>query len=141
MFDPACREVRTSTHCEVEGPSFLATITSVKSGKRDRAAMIRCAYELRHYLLVAKDVTIEHIQMMCPPSLNGKNHWTLEDLEKIVVFRGVERSQSAVIYQTSVATYKLGDLDLRRKKKSQVLYADDHRKTHVPQLSNGHMIT
>ncbi|MDB1112839.1 hypothetical protein PL026_27445, partial [Pseudomonas extremaustralis] len=47
VLDPKSRDVHVGLHCEVEGICFLATITSIHTGKRDRAALIRCAYELQ----------------------------------------------------------------------------------------------
>ncbi|MNF69941.1 hypothetical protein D3C84_518380 [compost metagenome] len=135
LFDPKQREIRTWTHCEIEGLCFIATITSTRTGQRNRAAMVECAYELRHYLLTAKDVVVRHVHMMCPPSLSGRSAWALEELESIVAFTGVENDQSAVVYRTSVASYKLGELDLRKKKHSRVLYSARHLERHSPFIS------
>lgn len=136
LFDPMQKEVRTWTHCEIEGLCFIATITSMRTGQRNRAAIIECAYELRHYLLNAKDVLIRHIHMMCPPSISGRSSWTLEELESIVVFTGEESRQSAVLYRTANASYKLGDLDLRRKKNSRVLFSAQQLRQHFPEASD-----
>lgn len=93
----------------------------MRTGQKDRAALIRCAYELHYYLQVAQDVVIEGVQMLCPPAVNGTSGWSLEDMLQIVFFKGVDSDQSAVLYRTAVGTYKLGDLDLRRKKDSKRL--------------------
>lgn len=135
LFDPTQKEARTWTHCEIEGLCFIATITSVRTGQRNRAAMVECAYELRHYLLTAKDVVVRHVHMLCPPSISGRSAWALEELESIVAFTGVDSDQSAVLYRTSTASYKLGDLDLRRKKHSRVLFSTRHLKRHSPEAS------
>ncbi|MNQ71796.1 hypothetical protein D3C85_864780 [compost metagenome] len=136
LFDPKQKETRTWTHCEIEGLCFIATITSVRTGQRNRAAMVECAYELRHYLLTAKDVVVRHVHMMCPPSISGRSAWALEELESIVAFTGVDNDQSAVLYRTSIASYKLGDLDLRKKKHSRVLYSTRHLTQHSPGASD-----
>lgn len=137
LFDPKHKEVRTWTHCEIEGLCFIATITSIQTGQQNRAAMVECAYELRHYLLTAKDVVVRHVHMMCPPSISGRSAWALEELESIVAFTGVENDQSAVLYRTSIASYKLGELDLRRKKYSRVLFSARHLKQRSPVASDG----
>lgn len=136
LFDPQQKETKTWTHCEIEGLCFIATITSVRTGQRNRAAMVECAYELRHYLQTAKDVVVRHVHMMCPPSISGRSAWALEELESIVAFTGVDSDQSAVLYRTSIASYKLGDLDLRRKKHSRVLFSMRHLKQHSPRASD-----
>ncbi|MCV4289902.1 MULTISPECIES: hypothetical protein [Pseudomonas] len=135
-LDHKSRDVRVGTNCEVEGPSFLATITSIHTGKRDRAALIRCAYELQHYLTLAQDVAIEAIQMLCPPDLTGRDHWSLEELVQIVCYRGIETDEGAVVYRTSMGTYKLGDLDLRKRKTRQVWYSEQRLRSHFPKASN-----
>jgi hypothetical protein len=121
VFDPVHRDVRTSSYCEIEGLCFIVTITCMQTG-HERAAVVECAYELRHYLLAAKNVSIKHIQLMSPPSVSGHSHWALEELERIVIYNGVGTNQNAVVYQTSSRAYKLGDLDLRKKKTARVLY-------------------
>lgn len=136
LFDPKQREVRTWTHCEIEGLCFVATITSMSTGQRNRAAVVECAYELRHYLLTAKDVVVRHVHMMCPPSLSGRSAWALEELESIVAYTGIDTEQSAVLYRTSVASYKLGELDLRKKKHSRVLFSAHHLKQLLPRASD-----
>lgn len=135
-LDPANRTVRASTHCEIDGPCFLATLTHLRTGARDRAAVIECAYELRYYLQVAEDVVIEEVQMLCPPDLTGRSGWSLEKLLSIVFFQGIEIDQSAVVYQTSEGTYKLGALDLRRKKKSVQWFSEDQLLLLDPQISH-----
>ncbi|MNI03571.1 hypothetical protein D3C85_713170 [compost metagenome] len=135
LFDPKQKEVRTWTHCEIEGLCFIASITSIRTGQQNRAAMVDCAYELRHYLSTAKDVVVRHVHMMCPPSISGRSAWALEELESIVAFTGVDSDQSAVLYRTSIASYKLGDLDLRRKKHSRVLFSTRHLNQHSPEAS------
>jgi len=136
LFDPKHKEVRTWTHCEIEGLCFIATITSMKTGQRNRAAVVECAYELRHYLLTAKDVVVRHVHMMCPPSISGRSAWAMEELESIVAFNGVDVDESAVLYRTSVASYKLGELDLRKKKHSRVLYCARHLERYPPLASD-----
>jgi hypothetical protein len=132
MLDPARRGVESRTHCEVEGACFLATITSIQSGKRDRAAIVRCAYELQTYLSCATGVVIEGVQMLCPPELTGRNVWSLEELVQIVCFRGVDTDESAVVYSTALGSYKLGSLDLRRKKTRHVWFSGQRLSSHVP---------
>lgn len=136
VLDHKSRDVRVGTNCEVEGLSFLATITSIHTGKRDRAALIRCAYELQHYLTLAQDVAIEAVQMLCPPDLTGLDHWSLEELVQIVCYRGIGTAETAVVYTTSMGTYKLGDLDLRKRKTRQVWYSEQRLRSHVPTASN-----
>jgi len=135
-LDLASREVHAMPQCEIEGPCFLATITSIHTGRRNRAAIIRCAFELQHYLQFAKDVIIEKLQMLCPPTVTSRDIWSLEDLVQIVLFKGVETGESAVVYRTSAGSYKLGSLDLRRKKTTRVLYSEQHLRAHAPQTSN-----
>jgi len=136
VLDHKSRDVRVGLHCEVEGLCFLATITSVHTGKRDRGALIRCAYELQHYLTLAQDVAIEAVQMLCPPSLTGQEHWSLEELVQIICYRGIETDEGAVVYKTSMGTYKLGDLDLRRRKTRQIWYSERRLRAHIPRVSN-----
>ncbi|WP_240350638.1 hypothetical protein [Pseudomonas viridiflava] len=137
VFDSVCRETRAWTHGEIEGPCFVATITSMRTGQRNRAAIIECAYELQYYLSTVKDVVVEHVHMMCPPSVSGRSQWSLEELESIVLFHGLVTGEIAVIYHTATATYKMGELDLRRKKDSRVLYSAKSLAGHTPQLSPG----
>jgi len=134
VFDPVHRDVRTSTYCEIEGLCFILTITCMQTGQ-ERAAVVECAYELRHYLLTAKNVSIKYIQLMAPPSVSGHGHWVLEELERIVFYNGVGTNQSAVVYQTSNTTYKLGDLDLRKKKTTRVLYSTRFFHIHDPEAT------
>ncbi|WP_447649148.1 hypothetical protein [Pseudomonas abietaniphila] len=136
VLDQKTQDVNTGLNSEVEGPCFLATITSIHTGKRDRAALIRCAYELQHYLSFAKDVAIEAVQMLCPPSLTGGEHWRLEDLIQIVCYRGIGTDEGAIVYRTALGTYKLGDLDLRKRKTRQVWYSEQRLRSHIPQPSD-----
>lgn len=135
VLDPATRTTFPSSQCELEGPCFLATITSIHTGMRNRAAIVRCAYELQRYFNAAADVIVEGVQMLCPPNLTGRTDWSLEDLLQIVCFRGVETDDSAVVYTTSAGTYKLGELDLRRKKTCHVWYSRQRLSAHIPQAS------
>lgn len=135
VLDSAVRTVRASTHCEIDGPCFLVTLTNLSTGKRDRSAIIECAYELRYYLQAAEDVVINQIQMLCPPVLTGRIGWSLEKLMSIDFFQGIEIDQSAVIYQTLVGTYKLGELDLRRKKNSENWFSEETLQTLRPRAS------
>lgn len=136
LFDRKHGEVRTWTHCEIEGLCFIATITSIRTGQRNRAAVVECAYELQHYLSNAKDVVVRHVHMMCPPSISGRSAWALEELESIVAYRGVDVDQHAVLYRTAVATYKLGELDLRKKKHTRILFSARHLERHSTRASN-----
>ncbi len=136
VFDPARSSVEANSHCEVEGLCFLATITSIHTGKRDRAAIVRRAYELQRYLNFAAGVTVEGVQILCPPELTGRSGWSLETLVKIVCFRGIDTEASAVVYETPMGTYKLGELDLRRNKTRQVWYSERHLRAHSPCVSN-----
>lgn len=132
LFDRKHGEVRTSTHCEIEGLCFVATITSMRTGQCNRAAVVECAYELQHYLSTAKDVVVKHVHMMCPPSISGRSAWALEELESIVAYSGVDIAQHAVLYRTAIATYKLGELDLRKKKHKRVLFSARHLERQSP---------
>ena len=136
MLDPLTKLVDARSHCEVEGLCFLITITSTRTGERDRAAIVRCAYELRAYLIKAEGVVIEGVQMLCPPAVTGRSIWSLEELVEVVFFNGVDTHDSAVVYRTSAGTYKLGDLDLRRKKTSRVWYSEAQVRSHVPRAAN-----
>jgi hypothetical protein len=135
VLDHKSRDVRVGLHCEIEGLCFLATITSIHTGKRDRAALVRCAYELQHYLAHAQDVSIMAVQMLCPPNLTGRDAWSLEELDQIICYQGIETDEGAVIYKTSMGTYKFGDLDLRRRKTRQVWYSEQRLNAHVPRFS------
>ncbi|GAB0081051.1 hypothetical protein ALO43_101301 [Pseudomonas tremae] len=136
VLDPVTKDVDARSHCEVEGLCFLATITCIQTGKRDRAAIVRCAYELQAYLLNAEDVVIEGVQMLCPPALTGRSVWSLEELVEIIFFNGVDIDESAVIYRTSGGTYKLGDLDLRRKKTSRAWFSEAQVRSRLPRTSD-----
>ena len=74
--------------------------------------------------------------MLCPPTVTGRDLWSLEELLQIVFFRGVETEESAVVYRTSIGTYKLGNLDLRRKKTHRVWYSEQSLRSYTPQTSN-----
>ena len=141
VYDPAQREVRNCTHGEIEGLCFVATIISLHTGQTNRAAILNCAYELQYYLAAVTDVEVRHVHMMCPPSISGRTHWTLEELESVTVFNGISTDQSAVVNRTASASYKLGDLDLRRKKKSRVLYCPRHLQQQNFQLSENYSAT
>lgn len=117
------RTVRTGSYCEIEGLCFWVTLRSPTNGQRERAAVIENAYELNVFLTQATGVDIEKVQMLCPPSITGRSHWSMEELRKVVIHRGIESSKSAVVYETEVATYKLGDLDLRLRKRSHALFS------------------
>lgn len=116
LFDPEQKEVRASTHCEIEGLCFFVSIRCMHTGQQNRAAVVSCAYELRHYLEVAKDVEIHRVQMACPPSITGQCQWTLSELESVIIYSGVDTDESAVVYRTKSGVLKLGDLDLRKRK-------------------------
>jgi hypothetical protein len=136
LFDQNHKEVRAWTHCEIEGLCFVATITSMRTGQRNRAAVVECAFELRRYLLTAKDILVRHVHMMCPPSISGRSAWSMEELESIIAFNGVDVDESAIVYRTSVASYKLGDLDLRKKKQSRILYSAHLLEHHSPEVTD-----
>ena len=125
------RTVRTGSYCEIEGMCFWVTLRPLFNGESERAAVIEDAYELNVFLSQANGVEIAQVQMLCPPSITGRPHWSLEELRKIVIHRGLESSQSAVIYETAVATYKLGDLDLRLRKRSHALYSARNLKARI----------
>ncbi len=74
--------------------------------------------------------------MLCPPSLTGQEHWSLEELVQIICYRGIETDEGAVVYKTSMGTYKLGDLDLRRRKTRQIWYSERRLRAHIPRVSN-----
>ena len=135
ILDPAERKVFTRTHCELEGVGFLITITSAQTGMSDRAAMVSCAYELQYYLNAAPDVVISHVQMLCPPALTRSDRWSLEDLDQIICFQGIATQESAVVYRTSHGVYKMGELDLRKKKTSQVWFSKKRLENHRPRIS------
>lgn len=116
---------------------FLLAISSTQPGMRDRAAIVSCAYELQYYMTIAEDIEINAVQMLCPPTLSVSGEWTLEDMEQITCFQGVETQASAVVYRTSQGTYKIGELDLRKKKTSRVWFSKKHLAAHHPRIS-GH---
>lgn len=135
FFDPVPRVARALTHCEIEGLCFFITIRCMHTGEQNRVAVVECAYELRHYLNVAKDVEIQQVQMMCPPSISGQHQWALEELESIVVHSGIDTEESAAVYKTEVGAYKVGELDLRKRKKTRVLYSKRHLLNHIAERS------
>lgn len=59
----------------------------------------------------------------------------MEKLMSIIFFEGIEIDQTAVVYQTSVRTYKLGELDLRRKKTSERWFSEEQLTSLEPQIS------
>ncbi len=132
VFDPEQDKTRTWTHGEIDGLCFIATIRSLTTRQADRAAILGCAYELRHYMLTATNVSIRHVHMLCPPSISGRAFWTLEELESVVAFSGMDTNDNAVVYKTAVASYKLGDLDLRRRKKGRILFSTQQLLDHTP---------
>jgi hypothetical protein len=97
--------------------------------------MVSCAYELQHYLNVAANVEISDVQMLCPPTLSRSGQWTLENLVKITCFEGVGTEESAVVYRTSQGVYKIGKLDLRKKKTSRVWFSQKRLENHRPRIS------
>lgn len=133
VYDPIEKKVRTWSHAEIEGPCFIATITSLKTGETNRAALLRCAYSLHEYLLMVKGVEIKHIHMMCPPSLSGKNHWIMEELLSVTSYTGLESLEGSVVYRTKETVYKIGEFDLRQKKQSRILYSLEHLQEHNPE--------
>lgn len=108
----------------------------MRPGQQSRAAVIECAYEPQYYLSTAKDIKVRHVHMMCPSSISRHSAWGLEERESIVAFCGVDTDQTAVVYRTSVASYKIGELDLRKKKQARVLYSTHHLQMHSPEASN-----
>lgn len=135
VLDPVSKAAHARSHCEVEDLCFLLTITSIQTGQRNRAAIVRCAYELQSYITCAKDVKVEEVQMLCPPSVNGSDAWSLEHLQKIVFFEGIETGESAVVYRTFGNTYKFGNLDLRKKKNQRIWYSEHHLSSRSTQQS------
>jgi hypothetical protein len=125
VYDPIEKSVRTLSHAEIEGPCFIVTITSLENGETNRAALLRCAYSLREYLLIVKGVEIKHIHMMCPPSLSGKSQWIMEELISVVSYNGLESQEGGVVYRTKKSVYKMGEFNLRQKKKSRILYSSE----------------
>jgi len=101
----------------------------------DRAAMVSCAYELQHFMAAASDVTISRVQMLCPPALSRSGKWSLEDLHQITCFQGIATDKSAVVYRTSCGVYKMGELDLRKKKTTQVWFSQKRLENHRPRIS------
>lgn len=140
LFDSKSREIRTWSHCEIEGLCFVITIRCMHTGQQNRAAVVNCAYELHHYLQTAKDVEIIQVQMMCPPSVSGLSVWILEELDSVVIYSGIDTHETAVAYRTKSKSYKLGELDLRKRKKSRKLYSAKYLSTHVPEKSEARSV-
>ncbi len=136
LYDATSREIKTWTHCELEGLCFFISIRCMHTGQQDRVAIVQCAHELRHYLEAAKDVEIHHVQMLCPPLISGQSQWTLEDLESVTIYTGVNIQENAVVYRTKERTYKLGELDLRRKKQSRRLYSSSRLSSRTSEPSD-----
>ena len=126
VYDPIEKEVRTWSHAEIDGPCFVATITSLHTGETNRAALLRCIYTLRHYLITVKGVEIEHIHMMCPPSISGKSYWIMEELLSVTSYDGLVTPESSIVYRTKESVYRIGEFDRRKKKKSRILYSSQH---------------
>lgn len=78
------RTTRTGSYCEIEGMCFWVTLRSLFNGEGERAAIVEDAYELNVFLTRATGVEIAQVQMLCPPSITGRTHWSLEELHKIV---------------------------------------------------------
>ncbi|VVO36777.1 hypothetical protein PS712_05473 [Pseudomonas fluorescens] len=131
IYDPIEKAVKTWSHAEIEGPCFIATITSLESGETNRAALLRCAYSLHQYLLMVKGVEIKHIHMMCPPSISGKSQWIMEELISVISYNGLGSPEGSVVYRTKESVYKIGEFDLRQKKKSRVLYSSEQLQGHI----------
>ncbi|CAG8867828.1 hypothetical protein D3C76_681110 [compost metagenome] len=130
VYDPTEKKVRTWSHAEIDGPCFVVTITSLQTGETNRAALLRCTYTLYHYLRTVKGVEIKHIHMMCPPSVSGKSHWIMEELLSVTCYNGLETPKSSLVYRTKGSVYKIGEFDLRKKKKSRILYSSQHLQEH-----------
>lgn len=81
--------VRTGSYCEIEGMSFWVTLRSLFAGENERAAVVSDAYELNVFLTQATGVEITQVQMLCPPSITGRPHWSLEELRRVVIHRGL----------------------------------------------------
>jgi hypothetical protein len=126
VYDPRGKEVRTHSVAEIEGPCFVATITSLDTGETNRAALLRCAFTLYEYLLSVKGVEIKHIHMMSPPSISGRNSWVMEELISVTSHSGLETSEGSVVYRTTESVYKIGEFDMRKRKRSRLLYSAHH---------------
>ncbi|MFD2642686.1 hypothetical protein [Pseudomonas japonica] len=105
------------------------------TGQRNRAAIVNCAYELRHYLLTARDVEIHQVQMMCPPSISGQNQWVLSELDSITLYSGVDTNETAMVYRAKGQVYKLGELDLRKRKTARTFYTSAELSQRVTEAS------
>ncbi|RJX82202.1 hypothetical protein [Pseudomonas sp. LS-2] len=115
--------------------SFLLTVTSAQTGMCERAAIVSCAYELQLYMNTASNVEISNVQMLCPPAITRSGKWSLEDLDLITCFQGVATQESAVVYRTSQSVYKMGGLDLRKKKTSKVWFSKKRLENHQQRIS------
>lgn len=136
--DPISKTIRSFPHAEIEGPNFVATITSLATGDTNRAALIECVFALRHFLLAARDIEIKHIHMMCPPSITGKSHWLLEELISITLIGEVVAENEGIIYQTCSSVYKIGNFDHDHPPKGHVIYSAEMLNFHVPIRSTNH---
>jgi hypothetical protein len=116
VYDPIEKKVKTWSHAEIDGPCFVVTIISLQTGETNRAALLRCIYTLRHYLITVKGVEIEHIHMMCPPSISGKSYWIMEELLSVASYNGLETPEKSIVYRTKEPVYKIGEFDRRKKK-------------------------
>lgn len=135
VLDPEGRAVNARSHCEVEGPCFLATITSIQTGKRDRAAMINCAYELQYYLHCAEGVVIEALQMLCPPTVNGGDAWSLEDLVQIVFLKALNRMKPLWFIEPRTVSIS-SEIWTFAEKSRRVWYSKLLLRSHIPRISN-----
>lgn len=86
-------------------------------------------------MTAASNVEISHVQMLCPPAITRSGKWSLEDLDRITCFQGVATEESAVVYRTSQGVYKMGELDLRKKKTSRVWFSKKRLENHCPTTS------
>lgn len=136
--DPTFNKTRSFPHIEIEGPCFVATITSLTTGDTNRAALLECIFTLRHYLLAVRDVEIKQIHMMCPPPITGESHWTLEELISITLIDELETQKGGVIYHTNKSVYKIGDFDHGHSTQGHVIYSAQDLRSHVPKPSKNH---
>ncbi|WP_144091005.1 hypothetical protein [Pseudomonas kilonensis] len=136
--DPISKTIRNFPHAEIEGPNFVATITSLATGDTNRAALLECVFALHHFLLAVRGVEIKHIHMMCPPSITGKSQWVLEELISITLLNEVTTQNVGVIYRTSSSVYKIGNFDHDHSLQGQVIYSAEMLDFHVPTPSTSH---
>lgn len=54
---------------------------------------------------------------------------------QITCFQGVETQETAVVYRTSQGVYKIGEVDLRKKKTSRVWFSKKRLADHRPRIS------